>query len=315
MRIVMTGATSGIGLHAAEALIASPGTSLIIGVRHPEALPPQLRGQVTALPLDLADLASVNRFADAVRALGPIDAFIGNAGIQLNAPKRSEQGYELTFATNHLAHYLLVRRLIDLIAAHGRIVLTSSGTHDPAHETGIPAPHHADAMRLAFPDTDPQRDGNAGIAGRRAYSTSKLCNVMTIRELAARTTDRPDLTILAFDPGFVPGTGLARSYGAVANWLFRNILPIFIRGPRVSTAKVSGRALASLATDRASAGGHGVYWSMEAGRAIMREPSPLARDGTACAALWDDSAKLVGLADCLSLQRHDTAIAGCDRPC
>ncbi len=296
MRIVMTGATSGIGLHAAQALIASPGVSLIIGARRPETLPRPLSGRVTALPLDMADLASVNRFADAVRALGPVDAFIGNAGIQLNAPKRSAQGYELTFATNHLAHYLLLRRLVGIIATAGRIVLTSSGTHDPAHETGIPAPHHANAMRLAFPDTDPQRDANAGVAGRRAYSTSKLCNVMTIRELALRTADRPDLTMLAFDPGFVPGTGLARSYGAVAKWLFRHILPVLIRGPRVSTSVISGRALASLAIDPAKAGGRGLYWSMERRRAIVREPSSLARDEAACAALWDDSEKLVGLA-------------------
>lgn len=296
MRIVMTGATSGIGLHAAQALLAIPGVSLIIGARRPEALPRPLRDRATALPLDMADLASVNSFAVAVRALGPIDAIIGNAGIQLNALQTSVQGFELTFATNHLAHYLLVRRLVDMITPTGRIILTSSGTHDPAHETGIPAPHHADARRLAYPETDPQRDTNPGIAGRRAYSTSKLCNLMTIRELAARTTDRPDLTILAFDPGFVPGTGLARNYGAVANWLFRNILPIFIRGPRVSTAIISGRALASLAIDPAKAGGRGLYWSMEGRRAIVREPSSLASDDAASAALWDDSAKLVGLA-------------------
>lgn len=296
MRIVMTGATSGIGLHAAQALMASPGVSLIVGARRPEASPKPLRGRVTALPLDMADLTSVNNFANAVCALGPIDAFIGNAGIQLNAPKRSAQGFELTFATNHLAHYLLVRQLIDMITPNGRIILTSSGTHDPAHETGIPAPHHADARHLAYPDTDPQPDLNPGTAGRRAYSASKLCNLMMVRELAVRTADRPDLTILAFDPGFVPGTGLARSYGAVANWLFRNILPVVIRGPRVSTAKISGRALASLALDPAKAGGRGLYWSMESRRAIVREPSPLARDDAACAALWNDSAKLVGLA-------------------
>lgn len=296
MRIVMTGATSGIGLHAAQALLAIPGVSLIIGARRPETLPRPLRDRLTALPLDMADLASANSFADAVRALGSIDAFIGNAGIQLNAPQTSVQGFELTFATNHLAHYLLVRRLVEMITPTGRIILTSSGTHDPAHETGIPAPHHADTRRLAYPDTDPERDINPGIAGRRAYSTSKLCNLMTIRELAMRTADRPDLTMLAFDPGFVPGTGLARNYGAVANWLFRNILPVFIRGPRVSTAAVSGRALASLAIDPAKAGGRGLYWSMESRRAIVREPSSLARDEAACAALWDDSAKLVGLA-------------------
>lgn len=297
MRIVMTGATSGIGLEAAKALIATPDVSLIIGVRRPAAIPDELAGQVTALPLDLADLASVEHFAEAVIALGPIDALIGNAGIQLNAPQRSAQGFDLTFATNHLAHYLLIRRLADHISTSGRIILTSSGTHDPAEETGIPAPRHANAERLAYPERDPELDKAAGVAGRRAYSTSKLCNLMTIRELAHRRSDRPDLTILAFDPGFVPGTGLARSYGPLINWLFRNILPIIIRGPHVSTAPKSGRALAALATDPVYAGGRGLYWSMEKGRAIERTPSAMARDDAACAVLWNDSAQLIGLPD------------------
>jgi len=296
MRIVMTGATSGIGLEAAKAIIAMPGVSLIIGVRRPGNLPAALQGRVTALRLDLADLASVDHFAGEVSALGPIDVFIGNAGIQLNAPNRSVQGFELTFATNHLAHYLLIRRLVDQLTPSGRIILTSSGTHDPAQATGIPGPNHADAQRLAHPDQDPALDRQAGLAGRRAYSTSKLCNLMTIRELARRRSDRPELTILAFDPGFVPGTGLARSYGALINWLFRNILPLVIHGPHVSNARRSGQTLAALATDPVYAGGRGVYWSMEKGHAIDRQPSTLARDAAACAALWDDSAALVGIA-------------------
>ncbi len=295
MQIVMTGATSGIGLEAAKTLIGQSQVSLIIGARHPDKIPPQLIGKLHALPLDLADLESVRRFADAVLALGPIDAFIGNAGMQTNVPKRGPQGFELTFAVNHLAHYLLARRLITGMAQAGRIILTSSGTHDPERETGMPAPRHADAGRLAFPDRDPDLDRRPGLAGRRAYSTSKLCNLMTVRELARRSSDRPDLSVLAFDPGFVPGTGLARSYGPFADWLFRNILPIVIRGGHVSTAQISGRALAGLATDAGFAGGRGLYWSMDHRRPILREPSTLARDDAACAALWEESAALVGI--------------------
>lgn len=296
MRIVMTGATSGIGLAAAQAMMARSDVTMVIGTRHPDKWPAQLQGRVTAFPLDLDDLASVARFADAVRANGPIDALVCNAGLQLNHPQRSAQGFERSFAANHLAHYLLARRLLGDIAPGGRIILTSSGTHDPAQKTGIPAPRHADAQRLAFPEHDPDIDANPGMAGRRAYASSKLCNLMTVRELARRATDRPDLTILAFDPGFVPGTGLARSYGPVISGVFRHILPLVIRGPHVSTAVRSGRALAALVTDAAFAGGRGLYWSMERGQAIVRTPSTLARDDAACAALWDDSAALTGLA-------------------
>lgn len=295
MRIVMTGATSGIGLEAAKWLVARPHVSLIVGARHPDKLPPSLSGKVTALPLDLADLESVRQFANAVRATGPIDVLVGNGGMQTNVPERSAQGFERTFAVNHLAHYLLARRLIDSIGRAGRIILTSSGTHDPDQGTGMPAPRHADAQRLAFPDRDPELDVKPGLAGRRAYSTSKLCNVMTVRELARRSAHRHDLSIMAFDPGFVPGTGLARSYGPVADWLFRNVLPVVIRGGHVSSAPISGDALAGLATDQRYAGGRGLYWSMDHRRPILREPSALARNDAACAALWDDSAGLVGI--------------------
>lgn len=297
MRIVMTGATSGIGLEAAKALLALPDHELVVGARRPGQMPADLVGRVTALPLDLADLGSVDAFAVAAAAHGPIDVLIGNAGMQVVSPQLSKQGFELTFATNHLAHYLLIRRLLPSLAANARVILTTSGTHDPAESTGMPPPLHADAERLAFPDRDPERDANPGKAGRRAYSTSKLCNLMTVRALARRTADdRPDLTVLAFDPGFVPGTGLARDYGPLLRGVFRRVLPFVIRGVGVSTAPRSGKALAQLALGPDYAGGRGAYWSMQNKRARLHTPSPLARDDTACTRLWEDSARLIGIA-------------------
>lgn len=292
MRIVMTGGTAGIGLVAARRLLRDNG-SLVIGARRPDRAPAGFQGRVDVKPLDLADLEQVRAFADRV-AQGPaIDALLMNAGLQNVTGGRSKQGYELTFAANHLAHHLLLRLLLPRMAANGRIILTASGTHDPAEKTGMPPPLHADARRLAHPETDPQRDARSGVAGRRAYSTSKLCNVMTVRELARRAAaERPDLMVAAFDPGFTPGTGLARDYPFPLSLVFRFIFPLLFHGERVSTPANSGRLLAELATDPRWAGARGDYIAVRGQELKAVPPSELARDDAACAALWTDSEAL-----------------------
>lgn len=283
MRIVMTGGSSGIGLEAARILVAQ-GHELIIGAR---------KAGPTAL--DLAALDSVREFAAQVGPQ-PIDVLLLNAGGQQVGNAVSAEGHELTFAVNHLAHYVLARLLAPAMAPGGRMILTASGTHDPAQKTGMPAPRHADAYRLAHPATDPDRDANPGKAGRRAYSASKLLNVMTARELARRLGDtRPDLMVAAFDPGFNPGTGLARDYNWVVRGLFRRVLPLVIRGSRVSNPGQSGRLLAAMATEPRYAASRGTYWAYRSGTLIDEPPSVLARDDAACAKLWRESAELAGL--------------------
>lgn len=289
MRIVMTGGTAGIGLVAARHWLAA-GSDLTIGARAPGVAPADLRRAATFHPLDLADLETVRSFAGQLEGEAAIDVLILNAGLQNVTGGRSAQGLEITFAANHLAHYLLARRLVSKMAQGGRIVLTASGTHDPEEKTGMPPPRHADAQRLARPETDPDLDPKAGMAGRRAYSTSKLCNVMTARELAKRTAGtRPDLSIMAFDPGFTPGTGLARDYPGAASWVFRHILPLVVRGERVSTPANSGALLAGMAAGADYAGSRGGYFAVR-GKALREvPPSTLARDDGACARLWEDS--------------------------
>lgn len=289
MRVVMTGATSGIGLEAAR-LLASKA-ELMVGVRGSAAL--GFNAQTASL--DLASLASVRAFAERAGSAS-IDVLLLNAGGQQVGRAVSADGLERTFAVNHLAHYALARLLVPAMAPNGRIILTASGTHDPDKKTGMPPPLHADARRLAFPDTDPDRDASDAKAGRRAYSTSKLLNVMTGRELARRlAVSRPDLMIAAFDPGFTPGTGLARDYGPLVNRMFRHLLPLIIRGARVSTPVRSGRLLAELATEPRYAASRGAYWAYLRGALVDELPSRLARDDAACARLWADSAELAGL--------------------
>jgi NAD(P)-dependent dehydrogenase (short-subunit alcohol dehydrogenase family) len=295
MQIVMTGGTSGIGLEAVRSMLSRGVSRPIIGVRNPDMVPADIAGRIEPRILDLANLSSVRAFADGL-AGQPIDILMLNAGGQISGSATSADGFERTFAVNHLAHYLLIRLLLPQMAQNGRIIITASGTHDPAAKTGMPAPRHADAQSLAFPDTDTTRKDSAAVEGRRAYSTSKLCNVMTARELAVRTVvERPDVSIMSLDPAFVPGTGLARDYPAWASWLFRNILPLVVRGEGVSTPPVSGRLLADLALEPAYAGQRGDYWSVRHKQLKNIAPSVLARDDAACAKLWNDSAALVGL--------------------
>jgi len=291
VRIVMTGATAGFGLDAAQRL-AADGHRLVVGARRPDALPPALAGEVSAHRLDLDALANVRAFA---AALGdaPIEVLILNAGLQLARPAVSADGFERTFAVNHLAHYLLLRLLVDRLAPGARVVLTGSGTHDPAERTPVTPPVHADAMLLADPSRDPQRETRMRQACFRAYSSSKLCNIMTALEAAKR---HPAISVMSFDPGYVPHTGLGRDHGPVIARLISLIVPLTMKSDRTSTVERSGGFLASLATDAAYADCHGDYWSVR-GRALLRvEPSALARDTVAGARLWDDSAQLVGLA-------------------
>jgi protochlorophyllide reductase len=291
MRVVMTGGTSGIGLVAAEHLLKR-GVQLVIGARR--ALPSALAGRADRLALDLADLDSVRAFARQVMA-EPFDVLLLNAGMQVARDQRSPQGFELTFATNHLAHHLLAQTLAPKLNPNGRVILTASGVHDPEAKTGMPPPNHADAHRLAFPETDPTLDADPGQAGRRAYSSSKLCNVMTARTLARRlAAERPDVAVAALDPGFTPGTGLARDYPAPISFVFRRVLPLVVRGERVSTPQRSGAFLADLAVTPEYAGARGDYFSVR-GQSLKRvDPSVYARDDAAGERLWVESEALIG---------------------
>jgi NAD(P)-dependent dehydrogenase (short-subunit alcohol dehydrogenase family) len=291
MRVVMTGATAGFGLFTAEQLVAE-GHDLTIGARAPSALPPALAGKVTAEMLDLDSLASVRGFAKAINAGSPIDVLVLNAGLQLAKPAKSADGFERTFAVNHLAHYLLLRLIEPMMAKGGRVILTGSGTHDPEEKTPVTPPVHANAEYLAYPDRDPSAETRARQAGFRAYSTSKLCNIMTAREAALRL---PELTTMSFDPAYVPHTGLARDNPKWIVSLISYILPLTMKKDRSSTIPRSGQFLAELATSSRYAQCRGDYWAVRGPRLINIEPSTLARDATACKKLWDDSAALLGL--------------------
>jgi NAD(P)-dependent dehydrogenase (short-subunit alcohol dehydrogenase family) len=293
--IVMTGGTSGLGKVAAKRFIQTPNTRLLLGARRGELL-----GAET-LPLDLMSLENVRSFASAVdKKLGPtqINALVLNAGVLFpNDDTRSADGIEAAFAVNHLAHYLLLRLLLPRLAQGATVILTTSGTHDPAEKNIIAPPLHADARFLARPERDPDRHRHSLIAGGRPYSSSKLCNVLTARALAAYpgTTAR-GLTVIAYDPGHTPGTGLVRNENFVVNFLWKTLAPALrLTLPGSNTPEAAGHFLAKLALGQIRPPPGRLYAALRNGIINWPEPSELARRDNVRDALWRDSAVLAGL--------------------
>ena len=301
---VVTGPTRGLGLECVRALAGVPGWHIVLASRdeagglraadelrhdHPQA-------SLAVVPLDVSSLSSVRAFPDRLAAAGTLslDALVCNAGVQVTrGPRLTADGYEVTFATNHLGHFLLVDRLRDRFARDARVVVVSSGTHNPDWFTGMPAPRWRTFEALARPGERERAEWakSPGGAGRCAYSTSKLCNLFFVYELGRRlrAAGRGDVTANAYDPGLMAGTGLAREYGALGRFAWRFILPFLTMLPGASSAQRSGVELARLVHDPAYAGRSGLYVQI----ARERRSSKQSYDEALAADLWRASEALV----------------------
>lgn len=294
--VVMTGVTAGLGAHALEDIASRPDMRVIIGARGSGRRAP---AGVEVIPLDLASLASVRQFAEAVmwRLAGTrIDILVLNAGMQSPTNEgRSADGYELTFAVNHLAHYLLARLLLPCMAEHGRLIITTSETHDPA-VTPI-APKTLEPHRLAYPDK------NGFGSGIRAYAASKLCNLLTAQSFAALDEVKArQINVVAFSPGLTGGTSLGRDsprlMRAFVMLLMHTVFRLvgFFRPEYViGTPERSGEALAEVSLGEVVPPRGRIYISLVKGEPTFPIPSELARSRDAQERLWRDSAAMVGL--------------------
>jgi NAD(P)-dependent dehydrogenase (short-subunit alcohol dehydrogenase family) len=296
---IVTGGNSGLGFECASVLAQDSSVLVIIACRdvqageHAAQRIRDARGDIKVLPLDLARQASIRAFVDAFRKgeFPPLAGVVCNAGGQnVGAPTKTEEGYETTFGVNHLGHYLLSRLLLPDLASGGRITFVSSGTHDPTQRTGMPEPRYVTAEALAH-DFEP-----GGLAGRRRYTTSKLCNIYCTYEFARRFAASPDprlqsLGVNAFDPGLMPGTGLARTYSAPLRFVSKYILPaLSLFMSNVHSPATSGRRLALLASG-SEGSATGKYFSdgQEVQSSAASYDMQKARD------LWTASAEMTGL--------------------
>jgi NAD(P)-dependent dehydrogenase (short-subunit alcohol dehydrogenase family) len=296
---IVTGGNTGLGFECASALAKDARSLAIIACR--DALKGEqaaqnmreAKGNVRVLPLDLARQSSVHAFVKAFREgrHPPLAGVVCNAGMQnVTAPTKTEEGYEATFAVNHLGHYLLTRLLLPNLGSGGQITFVSSGTHDPKQKTGMPAPQYGTAESVAH-DFEPSAK-----AGRRRYTTSKLCNVYCTYEYARRFAASPDsrlqsLRVNAFDPGLMPATDLARTYSAPLRVVSRYILPLlslFIGN--IHSPAISGRRLALVAS-----GGEGSATGKYFSDGRETPSSAESYDAQKALDLWNTSAEMTGL--------------------
>jgi len=291
--IVMTGATKGIGLAAADSIRRVSDVHLLFGARSKST------ASADSLPLDLARLASVRAFAASVdESLGEtsIDGLVLNAGTQFpDVDGRTEDGFERTFAVNHLAHYLLLRLLMPRLASGAVVEITTSDTHDPK-VIGLAPPEHADARLLAKGKVGVTAKSQASRPGMRAYATSKLCNLLTARALATSTfSQQRALRVIAFNPGLTPGTQLLRNQPRALRFVAAALIPILSPIMQLNTIAGGGDILADLVLGRLVPPAGRLYASEMKRHLTWPDPSDQARDDAAMAKLWRDSAELVGL--------------------
>jgi NAD(P)-dependent dehydrogenase (short-subunit alcohol dehydrogenase family) len=287
--ILVTGASSGLGLRAAEAL-ASRGARVLMGCRNPEKAAVALAAVKSVaqhaapevVPLDLSDLADVQTCAERVtERLDQLDVLMNNAGVMAVPQQRTRQGFELQFGTNHLGHFALTGLLLSLMRrAHApRVVTVSSGGHR--------------AGRIHFDDLNWEK--------RRysrwfTYTQSKLANLLFSSELQRRAVAAgSDLLAVAAHPGYA-ATNLS-SGPATGSVIYR-------WGGKVSDALLgqSDRmgALPQLYAATMTDVGPDDYWGPDGFMEQRGWPkrvgrSGAARDPDAARRLWNASEQLTGV--------------------
>ena len=280
---IVTGSSSGIGYEAARVL-ANKGATVVIAVRNLDKgtkAADKIRSQnakanVQVMQLDLADLASIEAFAEAYKkSHSRLDLLINNAGVMTPPYSKTKDGFELQIGTNHLGNFALTLQLLDLLntTEGARIVNVSSSAH-----------------RFGNIDFDDLTWERRGYNRWRAYGDSKVANIYFTKELSRLLRENGSrVVVTAAHPGWT-ATELQRNmdYFGIASIL-----------NRLFAQSITMGALPTLraAFDEEAKGGEffgpGGFMRMW-GYPVAEDPSELAKDTTIAERLWEVSQKLTG---------------------
>ncbi len=275
---VVTGATSGIGFETAAAL-AQRGATVVVTGRDAErtetargAIASRTGGDVRGVSFDLGSLGDVRRGAEALLDIvDSLNVLVNNAGLVLSERRMTQDGFEATFATNHLGPFLLTNLLLKRLRESGR-----------ARVVNVASTAHSSARRgLDFDDLQSERRYRP----MAVYGRSKLANILFTRELARRLSGS-SVTANCLHPGTV-ATGFARDGDA------SGLLALGVRliKPFVLTPAEGAKTSIYLAASPEVEGVTGEYFI----KCRPAKPSKAARDDEAARRLWATSAQLVGL--------------------
>jgi NAD(P)-dependent dehydrogenase (short-subunit alcohol dehydrogenase family) len=281
---VVTGANSGLGLETARAL-AARGGRVVIACRDSTKAATAValirasaqKAAVEAMDLDLASLSSIRTFAEDFQASYPrLDALCNNAGVMALPHRKTKDGFEMQFGTNHLGHFALTGRLFDLLCATpgARVVSVSSTMHR--------------AGRIRFDDLQSERSYGKW----SAYGQSKLANLLFTYELARRAEKAGvDVVAAAAHPGYAatnlqPKGGLEGAFFSLGNLLFGQAAAMGAL-PTLCAATAPGVR----GGDYFGPSGFGEMW----GSPKKVASSSRSHDVAAAARLWQVSRELTGV--------------------